>query len=207
MADDVTQSLDLVLRAQEGDREALNRLFSRYYERVRRVVRLRLGAKLRESMESGDILQDTFCQAVRSFQNFEMREESSLINWLARLAERQIIAKADYHGAKKRDHERDVTWSDSSTTSDSAHGRIAHADGSTKILDKIVSNEEQAILERAMDRLPGEYRELIIQRHYEGASWEAIAESTERPSAAAARMMHARALIELGKILREFGIE
>jgi len=28
-----------------------------------------------------------------------------------------------------------------------------------------------------------------------------------RPSAAAARMLHARALVELGKILREAGIE
>jgi hypothetical protein len=40
-----------------------------------------------------------------------MREEASLINWLSRLAERQIIAAADYHGAKKRDNRRNVTLS------------------------------------------------------------------------------------------------
>src|SRR5262245_56509643 len=111
MSDDVTHSLDLVLRAQDGDSQALNRLFERYYERVRRIVRLRLGHKLRESVDSGDILQETFIAAVRSIDNFEMREEASLINWLSRLAERQIIAAADYHGAKKRDQRRNVSLS------------------------------------------------------------------------------------------------
>jgi DNA-directed RNA polymerase specialized sigma24 family protein len=91
MADDITQSLDLVLRAQGGDQASLNRLCERYYDRVRRIVRLRLGSRLRESVDSGDILQETFLAAVRSIENFEMREEASLINWLSRLAERQII--------------------------------------------------------------------------------------------------------------------
>src|SRR5262249_1015540 len=109
MTDDITHSLDLVLRAQEGDREALNRLIERYYERVRRIGRLRLGSHLREMVDSGDILQETFITAVRLFDDFEMREEASLINWLARLAERQIIAAADFYGAKKRDHGRNVT--------------------------------------------------------------------------------------------------
>jgi RNA polymerase sigma-70 factor (ECF subfamily) len=207
MADDVTQSLDLVLRAQEGDKDALNRLCERYYERVRRIVRLRLGSKLRESVDSGDILQDTFFQAVRSFENFEMREESSLINWLARLAERQIIAAADYQSAKKRERDRNVAWTSTNVGRESHGFPIANADRSSGVLERIGSSEEQALLEQAMDRLPSDYRELVIQRHYEGASWEAIAESTGRPSAAAARMMHARALIELGKFLRESGIE
>jgi RNA polymerase sigma-70 factor (ECF subfamily) len=207
VSDEVTQSLDLVLRAQAGDRDALNRLFTRYYERVRRVVRLRLGSKLRESMESGDILQDTFHQAVRSFENFEMRDEASLIHWLARLAERQIIAAADFHGAKKRDHGRDVAWTDAGAGSRSGSVAIEHADGSTAVLERLASLEQEALLERALERLPADYRELIIQRNYEGASWEAIAETMGRPSAAAARMMHARALIEIGKILREAGLE
>src|SRR6266850_3254063 len=106
MSDEITQSLDLVLRAQHGDSAALNRLCERYYDRVRRIVRLRLGPRLRERVDSGDILQETFIAAVRSLESFEMREEASLINWLSRLAERQIIAAADFHGAKKRDQRR-----------------------------------------------------------------------------------------------------
>lgn len=206
MTEDITHSLDLVLRAQQGDAIALNRLFERYYERVRRIVRLRLGNKLRESVDSGDILQETFIAAVRSFENFEMREEASLVNWLSRLAERQIIAAADYHGAKKRDQGRNVSLSGAIVDTGSVRVPLSFPDETTRPLDKIAATEEQKIVEGCLDRLPEEYRELILLRNYAGASWESVAEETGRPSAAAARMMHARAMIELGKLLRAAGV-
>ena len=206
MSDEVTHSLDLVLKAQEGDAQALNRLFERYYERVRRIVRLRLGAKLRESVESGDILQETFIAAVRSFENFEMREEASLINWLSRLAERQIIAAADYYGAKKRDQRRNVSLSGAIVDTGSVRVPLSFPDQTTRPLDWLAATEEQKIVEGCLDQLPEEYRELILLRNYAGASWEAVAEETGRPSAAAARMIHARAMIELGRLLRAAGV-
>jgi RNA polymerase sigma-70 factor (ECF subfamily) len=203
MSDEITRSLDLVLRAQQGDSSALNRLCDRYYDRVRRIVRLRLGPRLRERVESGDILQETFIAAVRSIESFEMREEASLINWLSRLAERQIIAAADFHGAKKRDSRRDVPLSgptgDSQTVSVSRGLEDGREPGP---LDRIADAEEQARVESCLEHLPEEYRELILLRNYAGASWESIAEETGRPSAEAARMMYARALVELGKLLR-----
>ena len=204
MSDDITRSLDLVLKAQEGDQAALNRLIERYYERVRRVVRVRLGPRLRESLDSGDILQETFLAAVRSFQNFEMRDEASLIHWLARLAERQIIAAADYHGAKKRDAGRNVSMTQ--TRGGSGSITIAFPSDTTGPLDKIAASEEGSAVERCLDELPQEYRELIVLRNYAGASWEVVAEETNRPSAAAARMMYSRAMLELGKLLREKGL-
>src|SRR5262249_43478802 len=186
--------------------DALNRLFERYYERVRRIVRLRLGTRLRESIDSGDILQETFIAAVRSFENFEMREEASLINWLSRLAERQIIAAADYHGAKKRDQRRSVALSGGIAETGSMRVTQTIPSETTKPLDKIAASEEQKIVESCLDKLPEEYRELILLRNYAGASWESVAEETGRPSAAAARMMHARGMIELGKMLRAAGV-
>src|SRR6185436_18440399 len=100
--DDLTLTLDLLRRAQQGERPALERLLERYYERVRRIVRLRLGPSLRRRLESGDILQETFLAAVRNFARFELRDEGSFINWLAVLAENQIRDAADHHGAQKR---------------------------------------------------------------------------------------------------------
>lgn len=206
MDEDITHSLDLVLKAQEGDQQALNRLFERYYERVRRIVRLRLGSRLRESVDSGDILQETFIAAVRSFGNFEMREEASLINWLSRLAERQIIAAADYHGAKKRDQRRNVPLGGSAVDTASVHVPLSYPDDTTQPLEKLALSEESGIVERCLDNLPEEYRELIVLRNFAGASWDSVAEETGRPSAAAARMMHARAMIELGKLVRAAGV-
>jgi RNA polymerase sigma-70 factor (ECF subfamily) len=209
MTDPVTRSLELVQRAQEGDREALDRLLERHSARVLAIVRFRLGPRLRQSVESGDILQETFLAAVKAFPTFEMRDEGSLIHWLAKLVERQIIAQADYHGAKKREAARrvplDRTRTGSSPLSNSVS--VLHADQTTAPLEKLERAEERALVERAMAELPEEYRELLILRNYAGSSWESVAEETGRPSAAAARMMHARAMLELAKLLRQYGVQ
>jgi RNA polymerase sigma-70 factor (ECF subfamily) len=207
MTDPVTRSLELVQRAQEGDREALDRLLERHSARVLAIVRYRLGTRLRESVESGDILQETFLAAVKAFPNFEMRDEGSLIHWLAKLVERQIIAQADYHDAKKREAARRTSLDRSrSGARFSGSVPLLHADESTGPLERIERSEERAAVESAMDDLPAEYRELILLRNYAGASWEAVAEATGRPSGPAARMMHARAMLELAKLLRERGL-
>ena len=170
-------------------------------------MRLRLGARLRETIDSGDILQETFLAAVRSLDSFEMREEASLVNWLSRLAERQIIAAADYHGAKKRDRRRNVSLTASIGDSQSIRTMSTLPDDRSPLpLEATATEEEQKIVEDCLQRLPEEYRELILLRNYAGASWETVAEETGRPSAAAARMMHARAMIELGKLVRAGGV-
>ena len=149
-------------------------LFQRYIARVRQIVRLRLGAQLRESIASEELFEKTFMDAVKSLESFEKREEASLINWLARLAERQIIALADYQAPEKRVEP-----------------------------DETASENEERIVEECLHLLSEQYRELILLRNYAGASWETVAEETGLPNAAAARAMHARAMVELGKLIRE----
>ncbi|MEM7235185.1 MAG: sigma factor, partial [Planctomycetota bacterium] len=107
---DLTLTLELVQDAQAGNREALNRLLDRYSNRVRTIIRLRLGSKLRERVDSVDILQETLIEAIQGFDRFEMRDEGSLINWLSKLAERKILNARDFHAALKRDFTRDVAF-------------------------------------------------------------------------------------------------
>jgi RNA polymerase sigma factor (sigma-70 family) len=209
MADDITQSVDLVRLAQGGDRAALDRLFSRYYERVRRIVRVRLGVELRSVLESGDILQETFGAAVVAFDRFEMRDEASLIRWLATLAERQITAAADHHGALKRDRRRDVPLTPAGPGSSNGSNTPLAFDLSAsgpQPFEKAQSIEHVALVDDAIRELPEEYRELILWHDFAGAEWEVVARETGRPSAAAARMMHARAMVELGKLVRKRGL-
>ena len=207
MDPDLTLSIDLVHRAQGGDGGALERLFERYYARVRRIVRLRMGRDLRRSVDSGDILQDTFIAAVRSFETFEVRDEASLINWLSKLAERQILTAAAHYGARKRDKKREVLMSEAAGRSDGEDSVPFELEASTRApLEHLSGVEQTAIVEACIHELPEDARELIILRDYAGASWDTVARETGRPSAAAARMMHARALIELGKRVRQKGL-
>jgi RNA polymerase sigma-70 factor (ECF subfamily) len=191
--------MELVRRAQHGNRDALERLFAHYYERVRRIVRLRIGHKLRRRMDSGDILQETFAAAVDDFDRFEMQDEAGFINWLSKIAERQALAAAAHHSAQKRDAGREVSLD--SHDPNHASG-IDPVDGGPPPSELAERAEENVLVETCMADLPEDYRELIIWRDYTGASWDVVAEETGRPSADAARMMHAKAMLALGRLVR-----
>ncbi len=197
---DLTVTIDLLHRAKAGSDVALNRLLSRYYDRVRRIVNMRLGSRLKQRVEGSDILQETFIKAVESFERFELRDEASFINWLARIAERQVLAAADHHGAQKRNPAREVSLQ---RDSDGSTIPIELPDGAPMPHDKLSDKERTAVVEACIALLPEAYREIIILRTYAGASWEVVASQTGRPSAAAARMMYAKAMIELGKLVRK----
>ena len=196
MDPELTVTIDLLRAAQDGSKDAQNRLFERYYERVRRIVRLRIGASLRRRVDVSDILQETFAAAIDAFDRFEVRDEGSFINWLARIAERQVHAAAEHHGAQMRDAGREVPLARADSS-----GRIGIDPVATGLLppDRIARAEQTARIEACIARLPEVYRELIILRDYAGASWETVAAETGRPTAAAARMMHGKAIVELGK--------
>jgi RNA polymerase sigma-70 factor (ECF subfamily) len=193
---DVTRSLDLMRKAQGGDGDALNRLIARYYDRVRPIVRARLGSRLRRRVDSGDILQQTFETVCRTFDRFEVEDEASLIGWLAQIAERQIHDEHDRQVARKRSPELEVEL-DAAGESGPAGAHPTTQGGAPDA--PLIRREEAEILEDCLGDLSELYRELILLRDYAGHSWEEVARLTGRPSAAAARMMHAQARIELGQ--------
>lgn len=193
-------SIELVRRAQDGEREALDRLVERYYERVRPIVRARLGARLRTQVDSVDILQETFGDAVRMFDRFEMRDDASLIQWLAKIAELRVRAAAQRMNAAKRDPGREVRL-DASGDSDGRPQRPHEvaADNPTPSQALARGEDAERVL-RCLDQLDELQREAILQRDFAGASWDSIAEALHKPSADAARMLHARALARLAAL-------
>jgi RNA polymerase sigma-70 factor (ECF subfamily) len=195
---DFDRTIDLVHRAHDGDRAALELLIGRYYERVRRIVRLRLGAALRTRVDSGDILQEVFMEAVKHFDRFEMRDDASLIHWMSCMVENRIRDAADYFGAAKRDAGREVPLAGDSTELDRelTAGGLLPADSAHR-------QDQITRLEAAIERLAPADRELILLRDYAGLSWERIAELTGRPTPDAARMAHVEAVKRLGRLLGE----
>ncbi|MCC7014208.1 MAG: sigma-70 family RNA polymerase sigma factor [Planctomycetes bacterium] len=205
MLDEHSNSIELVRRAKEGDEDALDRLFRRYYDRVLRIVRMRLGPRLRTQVEIEDVLQETFVAAVESFDRFEMRDEASLINWLARLAENRIIAFSDFHSAKKRDQRREVRLRSSSNFVDSSVISQELADKLEGPADKAATAELKQIVEECISALREDHRELILLRDYAGMGWEPIAVETKHINGAAARAKHSRAMLELARLVRSYG--
>ena len=195
-----SESIVLLERAQEGDRDAMSALFQRYQERLRRIVRVRLGSKLRQRLESMDIVQDAFVVATPRISDFEHRGTGSLLNWLARIAERQIQDQLNKVCTQKRDLDREVRI-------ESVLGTVGGPDDwlSTDT-QQPEANAEAAefrdLVDEALMQLPDHYREVILLRSHCSCDWEFIARELGRPNGHAAEELYRRAGIKLRKLLR-----
>lgn len=196
---DFYQTRDDLSLAKEGDRDALERLFERYSDRVLGIVRIRMGARLRRHLDSRDIVQESLEEAFLAFDRFEIREDARFLQWLATIVEHRIANKAHYYEAQKRDEGRNVPLT---------AGKLepARTRSQASPSSEIAQQEEQQLVVECIASLPERYRELITLRDYVGASWQDVAEATGHPSSEAARMTHARARRALGTLLRERGL-
>lgn len=205
MSDPMLRTWDLVRSAQAGDARAIDDLFARYYERVRRAVRARIGAKLRAWLETADILQPAFAKAFQNFDRFEMRHEGSLLHWLAEYAQRQMLDAADRENAAKRQAPGPVVRLDAS---DDDHRGLRHdvADRGPSPATRAAGDERAAAVEACLDELPEHFRAVIVLRDYDGLEWVEVAERLGKPTDSAARQMHRRALLELAALLSRRGV-
>lgn len=186
-------TIELVKRVRRGDALAREALFARYQGRVLAIVRVRLSARMRTRLESQDVLQDVLLEALRDLERFEMRDESSLIRWLAVLVEHRIGAHARAQLAVRRDG--NVRALDSGD----AERLGADAPAPSQVLS---AEESRQRVQEALAHLPEPQRELVLLRDYAGVAWQEIADELGLDSADAARMLHARALVRLASVLR-----
>jgi len=205
--DATTDSLALVRQAQAGDRQALDALIHRFYARVRRAVRARIGPALRSRIDSGDILQQTFLQAVQRLPTFIVSSDSegSLTHWFSKIAEAQIRDAADYHSAQKRCAEREQPL-DSRPADGSQPLADALADQSPTPLQELARGERQRLFEECLDGLPRHYREVLVLREYEHVQWHEVARMMSRAESTV-RCLHQQALGELRLMLRRRGVD
>jgi len=75
-------SLILVRRAHDGDQAAINELFARYLPRLQRWAHGRLPSWARGSLDTHDLVQDTFMQVLKRLDQFEPRHEGAFQGYL-----------------------------------------------------------------------------------------------------------------------------
>jgi len=192
------RTLELVQRAQSGDPAALADLLARYQERVRALVRRRMGANLRKDLDSGDMVQEAMVEVLEGFERFEMRDETAFVRWLSTLVENRLRELARFHTAAKRDRGREVRI-DGSPSGERAAGVPELSDEDAPTPSEVVSRRELGDrLAEALAQLEARHRDVLVARQA-GASWDEVAERLGMPSGGAARMLHARARVALMK--------
>lgn len=194
-------TLRLLRQAKEGDRQAFNDLYARYWERLHTVVRFRLGPALRAKLESADIVQEALLVSLRGIERFEYRSDGDFLHWLCKLVENRIRDQVDYFHAEKRLIRRETPLQTQLPTRSTVWGPLNLAGISKTPSIDAVRHEELESLERAVDQLPTDQREAVILTRYEGLRFsEAGAMLDKSPDAI--RMLVSRALVRLAKELR-----
>jgi len=189
----------LVALAQEGDASALDQLCGVYAERVRRIVRLRMGPALRAQLESMDLVQEALIEAVKNLGDFTYCSEGDFLHWLSSIVENTIRDYVDRIHAAKRDVRRQVSLNRVAARADIPQPDVVLPAITTTPSVVLSLREELDRLERAMDRLKPEYREVLMLAKIEGLTCKQIAGRLNKSSAAVA-MSLSRAIVALTNI-------
>ena len=139
-------SVSLLMRAQAGDRAALETLLARYRPRLRRWAHRRLPRWARDLTDTDDLVQDTLVKTIRNLPGFDPGGTEGFQNYL-RLAVRNAI----------RDQIRRANRRPATVELDPA---LPCDDQSP--FERAVGRARRARYERALERLTPDEREAVI---------------------------------------------
>src|SRR5688572_20202122 len=179
-------TIQLLARARDGDEGALDEVFARSIPPLRRWARGRLPRWARGLMDTDDLVQDTVISTLRQIDVFEYRADAALQAYLRQAVMNRIIneiRRAMRHPAP-------------------APLDSGAPDAGLSPLEELIGKQTVDAYDEAMTALEPDEREAIIGRVELGLSYAALATAMGRPSADAARMAVARALLKLAKQLK-----
>jgi RNA polymerase sigma-70 factor (ECF subfamily) len=179
-------SVDLLLKAQSGDDDALNRLLARYLPRLKRWASGRLPSGLRTMLDTGDLVQDAVINSLRHLNTLEIRTEGALQAYLRRAVNNRITDL--YRRAGRRQ-----------TRGEMPEEIVA---AGTSPLEAAIGAEALENYERALASLNDAERQAIVLRVELGLNFEEMATQLGKPSADAARMAVTRAITRLAAEMR-----
>ncbi len=161
----------LVEEAKKGDEDSFEKLVIRYRDKMYRLAHRLSG----DSHEAEDILQETFLQVYQRLDTF--RGEARFSTWLYRVA--MNIALMHQRSTRRRLTESldrylpQFDENDRLARLDLEYGRVAQA-------DELMEKEELAEKVReAIDRLPEDYRLVLVLRDLEELSTSEAAQRLE----------------------------
>jgi RNA polymerase sigma-70 factor (ECF subfamily) len=184
-----------VAAVKSGDSNAFRGLVDRHKDRLYGVLLSLVGdADLAE-----ELAQETFVKAYASISGF--REDSSFGTWLIQIA---IHGARDHRRKMSRLRKRRVVSLEALREAKRYELEPADSRRYADPSSDVESQEEIAVVREALTKLPPEYREVLVLKHFEDWPYERIAEATGdtvgtlKVRAHRARQMLKESLAELG---------
>jgi RNA polymerase sigma-70 factor (ECF subfamily) len=170
----------MIAQARAGSEAALGPLLELYRNYLRLLARVEIGRRLQGKVDASDLVQETFLEAHRNFPRFQGVSEPQLVAWL-----RQILAAKvanllrHYLGTQGRDVRLERELAANLDNSSRMLGADLIANFSSPS-EQAARREQAVLLANALERLPEDYREVLVLRHMEGLRFPEIAQRMGR---------------------------
>jgi RNA polymerase sigma-70 factor (ECF subfamily) len=185
-----------------GGNPDLGCLLERYRGYLLILARMQIGRRLQGKVDADDVVQETFLRAVRDRDCFRGSSEKELAGWLRQiLAARLAELVRRYCGTQSRDVRLEQTLQ-------------LELDHSSQVLDRglvaqlsspsqqAARHEQATWLAQALERLPDDYRAVLVLHDLEECDFPEVARRMGR-SVEAVKKLWARALARLRKTVAQ----
>jgi RNA polymerase sigma-70 factor (ECF subfamily) len=204
MTDEHEQTSELVRRAAAGETMARDELFTRYRQRLKRMVRLRLNRHLQGRVDESDIVQESALDAARHFDDYLRDPSMPFYLWLRHITGRKLIDAHRRHlGARQRDAAQEVSLH---------RGALPAADSislAAQLLGRLTGPARAAIraetrvrVQQVLNSMDPIDREVLALRHFEQMTSAEAAQVLDLTEAAASSR-YLRALKRLKDELKQ----
>jgi RNA polymerase sigma-70 factor, ECF subfamily len=201
--DTLREDDDLLVRIEGGDEQALNDLFARHRERLRRMIRLRLDRRLQGRIDSSDVLQDAYLEVARRAAEYVAQPALPPFLWIRFLTGQTLQALHRHH---LRVHMRDAGQEVSLRHHASPQANSAYL--AEMLLGRLTSPtraarraEMQLKLQEVLNAMEPLDREILALRHFEELSNGEVAQVLGLSKTAASNR-YMRALGRLKEMLQ-----
>jgi RNA polymerase sigma-70 factor, ECF subfamily len=205
MTEESSKIDELLQRAGEGDETALDRLFSQYRDRLKRMVRLRMSRRLQGRVDDSDVLQESYLEISRKLGQYIENPAAPFFLWLRHMTGLKLAEIHRRHlGTQMRDADREVSLHRGALPEANSMSLAAHLLGQlTSPSEAAVKAEMRIKLQEALNSMDPVDREVIALRHFEQVSGNEAAEILGL-SKTGASSRYVRAMTRLKSILSQF---
>jgi RNA polymerase sigma-70 factor (ECF subfamily) len=203
MAENGSEQRDLLARARAGDEQALAALFTRYRERLKRLIHLRLDRRLSGRVDASDVLQEAYLEVHKRFADYAAREEElPFFLWLRLVTGQKLTDVHRHHlGAQMRDAGQEVSLYRGALPQASSVSLAAQLLGKlTSASRAAVRAEHKLLVQEALNGMDALDREVLVLRHFEYLSNDETALVLGLKKSAASQR-YVRALRRLKEVL------
>jgi RNA polymerase sigma-70 factor (ECF subfamily) len=177
--------------ARSGRPDALGRLLDGYRGYLLQIAQEELDPILRAKAGASDVVQETFLEAQRDFIQFHGGSEAEFRAWLRQMLLHNLANLVrHFRDAAKRQIGREVGLPEADSSGGAGGGPAANFPTPSV---QAMAHEKAEAVRKALERLPEDYRQVLLLRYEEEQSFDEIGRRMNR-TANAARKLWARAV-------------